>query len=255
MNVRIASKEHQLLTQENAALRNENKCLKEQLADLQGQFDWLRKQVFGRTTEQTSVIMDGDTQLSLFPDENEQAVSVSEETVTVPSYQRKAKRTHDNWMNNVEIKIEPHAEEHPVCEKCGSEMEEIGEEKAYDELVYVPAKFFVRRHIVKKYKCKKCGQNPARDAEYPDDIEPCHICSAPYPKPMIPYSFCSPELMAHILYEKFAKAVPLYWQEKDFTSKGIPLLRATMSNWVCISMLSCPTRSAIATAEKPSSIR
>ena len=235
MNVRIASKEHQLLAQENAALRNENKCLKEQLADLQGQLDWLKKQVFGRTTEQTSVIMDGGTQLSLFPDENEQAVSVSEETVTVPSYQRKAKRTHDDWMNNVEIKIEPHEEEHPVCEKCGSEMEEIGEEKAYDELVYVPAKFFVRRHIVKKYKCKKCGQDPARDAEYPDDIEPCNIRSAPYPKPMIPYSFCSPELMAHILYEKFAKAVPLYRQEKDFTSKGIPLLRATMSNWVCVA--------------------
>ena len=95
MNVRIASKEHQLLAQENAALRNENKCLKEQLADLQGQFDWLRKQVFGRTTEQTSVIMDGGTQLSLFPDENEHAVSVTEETVTVLSYQRKTKRTHD----------------------------------------------------------------------------------------------------------------------------------------------------------------
>lgn len=43
MNARIASKEHQLLAQENAALRNENKCLKEQLADLQGQLDWLKK--------------------------------------------------------------------------------------------------------------------------------------------------------------------------------------------------------------------
>ncbi|MDD6270091.1 MAG: transposase [Oscillospiraceae bacterium] len=40
-----------------------------------------------------------------------------------------------------------------------------------------------------------------------------------------PHSFCSTELFAHIIYEKFAKAVPLYRQEKDFTSKGIPLLR------------------------------
>lgn len=235
MNVRISSKDDQLLAQENAALKSENAYLKEQLAHLQEQFDWLRKQVFGRKTEQTSVIMDGGTQLALLPVENEQAVSVLEKTVTVPEHQRKAKRTHDDWMNNLPIKEERHEEEHPVCEKCGSEMVEIGEDKAYDELVYVPGKFFVRRHIVKKYKCTKCGQDPARDAEYPDEIERCNIRCAAYPKPMIPHSFCSPELLAHIIYEKFAKAVPLYRQEKDFTSKGIPLLRATMSNWVCIA--------------------
>ena len=40
-------------------------------------------------------------------------------------------------------------------------------------------------------------------------------------------------MLSHIIYEKYAKAVPLHRQEKDFTSKGIPLLKATMSNWVC----------------------
>ena len=50
---------------------------------------------------------------------------------------------------------------------------------------------------------------------------------------MISHSFCSPELAAHIAYEKFAKAVSLYRQEKDFAAKGIPLLKATMSDWVC----------------------
>ena len=87
--------------------------------------------------------------------------------------------------------------------------------------------------MIKKYNCKKCGQDPTRDAENPDEIESCNIRSAPYPKPMISHSFCSPELAAHIAYEKFAKAVPLYRQEKDFTAKGIPLLRETMSDWIC----------------------
>lgn len=227
MNVRISSKENQSLAQENAALRNEVNILKEQLALLQEQFDWLKKQVFGRKTEQTSVIMDGGTQLSLFPDEKEQAVSVPEKMIVVPEHQRKAKRTHDEWMSNLPIKEERHEEEHPVCEKCGAEMEEIGEEKVYDELVYVPGEFYVRRNIAKKYKCTKCGMNPE------SSTEPCHIRFAAYPKPMISHSFCSPELAGHIIYEKFAKAVPLYRQEKDFTSKGIPLLRATMSEWVC----------------------
>nr|WP_028520101.1 IS66 family transposase [Ruminococcus flavefaciens] len=49
---------------------------------------------------------------------------------------------------------------------------------------------------------------------------------------MIPGSFCSPELLAHIVYEKYAKAVPLHRQEKDLASKHIPLLKATMSNWL-----------------------
>ncbi len=69
MNVRISSKDEQSLVQENVALRNEVNNLKEQLALLQEQFDWLRKQVFGMKTEQTSVIMEGGTQLTLFPDE------------------------------------------------------------------------------------------------------------------------------------------------------------------------------------------
>lgn len=81
--------------QEITALRNENAILKEQPALLQEQFDWLKKQVFGRKTEQTTVITDGGTQLSLFPAEMEQAVSVPEKTITVPEHQHKVKRTHD----------------------------------------------------------------------------------------------------------------------------------------------------------------
>ena len=45
-------------------------------------------------------------------------------------------------------------------------------------------------------------------------------------------AFCN---RGEYIYEKFAKAVPLYRQEKDFNSKGVPLLRATMSDWVCIA--------------------
>ena len=55
------------LAQENAALRNKVAVLEEQLSLVQEQFEWLKKQVFGRKTEQTSVIMGNDTQLSFFP--------------------------------------------------------------------------------------------------------------------------------------------------------------------------------------------
>ena len=224
----MSERDIQKLVADHAALQNENAILKEQLALVQEQFEWLKKQVFGRKTEQTSVIFDTDegTQLSMFPKE-EQAVSAPIKTIAVPAHQRKKKRTHDEWMSNLPIDEIRHDENEPICEKCGSEMEEIGEEKVYDELVYIPGKFYIRRHIAKKYKCKECGMNPEKSTE------PCHIRFADYPKPIIPHSFCSPDLLAHIVYEKFCKAVPLHRQEKDFKSKGIPLLKATMSNWVC----------------------
>lgn len=221
------------LAQENASLRKENAVLKEELALLQEQLTWLKKQVFGRKTEQTSFIMEDSRQMTLFPED--QSVPEPEKTVTVPEHKRKKKRTHDDWMSELPIEEIVHEEEQPLCEKCGSEMEEIGEEKVYDELVYTPAKFHVRRHIAKTYKCPNCGDNPEKDAEHPDDIEHCNIRRAAYPKPMIPGSYCSPELLAHIVYEKYGKAIPLHRQEKDFSSKGIPLLKATMSNWTGIA--------------------
>ena len=225
----MSEQEIQNIVQMNTALRNENAILKEQLALLQEQYDWLKKQVFGRKSEQTSVIMDGGTQLSLFPEEKEQAVPSVEETVSVPAHQRKKKRTHEEWMSSLPVEEVRHEEEQPVCEKCGSEMKEIGEEKVYDELVYTPAKFHVRRHIAKKYKCVNCGEHPE------SSTEPCRIRLAEYPKPMIPHSFCSPALLAHVVYEKYVKGIPLHRQEKDFISKGIPLSKATLSSWVGIA--------------------
>lgn len=223
------------LVADHAALQSENAVLKEELALAQEQLAWLKKQIFGRKTEQTSVIMENGQQLQLFPGMQAPAASKPEETVTVPEHKRKKKRSHDDWMSTLPLEEIEHKEDHPVCEICGAEMKEIGKEKAYDELVYTPAKYHIRRHIVYTYKCPVCGENPENDANHSDDIERCNIRRADYPKPMIPGSFCSPELLAHIVYEKYGKAVPLHRQEKDLASKHIPLLKATMSNWVGIA--------------------
>ena len=51
------------LAQENAALRSRVAVLEEELALIQEQFAWLKKQVFGRKTEQSSVITQNRTEL------------------------------------------------------------------------------------------------------------------------------------------------------------------------------------------------
>ena len=50
---------------------------------------WLKKMMFGRKTEQSSVIMDNCTQLPLFPGMQTPAVKKAEETVTVPEHKGK----------------------------------------------------------------------------------------------------------------------------------------------------------------------
>ena len=229
----MSEKDIEKLIKENNELHTEISVLKEEMAVMQNQLDWFKRQMFGRKTEQTSVILEGGEQLSMFPkNENEkpQSSTKTEETITIPEHKRKKKRTFEEAMCELPVEEIVYELEEKVCDKCGAEMVEIGVEKR-DELVYTPAKFHVRRHIVKVYKCTKCGKDPERDAEL-DDVEPYHFRKADCPKAMIAGSYCSPELLAHIVYEKYGKAVPLHRQEKDFSSKRIPLLKATMSNWV-----------------------
>ena len=38
------------------------------------------------------------------------------------------------------------------------------------------------------------------------------------------------KLLAHIVYEKYCNAMPLYRLEKDFAAKGVYLSRTTMAN-------------------------
>ena len=229
-NYNTAKDNYEAAMKENQSLHAENATLKEEMALMQSQLDWLKKQMFGRKTEQSSAILEGGEQLAFMPDEKAVCEKTSEETITVPEHKRKKKRTFEEAMADLPVEKVIHELEEKTCDKCGEEMVEIGEEKR-DELVYTPAKFHIRRHIIKVYKCKKCGSDPEKDAEL-DDIEPCHIVKAYCQKPMIPGSYCSPELLAHIIFEKYGKAVPLHRQEKDFASKRIPLLKATMSNWV-----------------------
>ena len=128
----MTEQEIQKLIADHTALRNDYTelsaqyaTLKEEFALMQQQMDWLRKQLFGRKTEQTSVIMEGGTQLSMFSDEKENKSEKDEKAVTVAEHKRKKKRTHDDWMSNLPVQEVFHEEEHPICEKCGSEMKTI----------------------------------------------------------------------------------------------------------------------------------
>ncbi len=217
----------------------ENETLKEEISALREQLAYLKKMMYGQKSEKTEVIMENGVQLSVF-DEAEQEAEVSPKairtTVEVKSHQRK-KRTRDELMASLPVEEVIHPVENKTCDRCGAEMAVIGREKIRDELVYIPARLFLRRHIAEVVKCRACGKEEAHDAER-SDIEPCHIRRAEVPAPILPHSFCSPELLSHIVYEKYCNALPLYRLEKDFAAKGALLSRTTMAKPTDMELLS-----------------
>lgn len=213
------------LTEKNNDLREENLELKEQLA-------YLKKMMFGQKTEKTQVIMPNAVQLDLFnEDEIDGDIQFEQTEKTVTFKVRKSKRTHKETFENLEVKEVIHKAEDKNCPQCGSEMEVVGKEFVRDELVYVPAKMYLRKHYAEVLKCVSCGMNESDDINS-EDVPKQVFKKGTVPSPVISGSYCSPELLAHILYEKYIQAVPLNRQERDYTAAGATVLRASMCNWV-----------------------
>ena len=96
--------DYQKAKNEISELTTENSVLKEEMAVMQNQLDWFKRQTFGRKTEQTSVILEGGEQLSIFPkNENEkpQCSPKAEETITIPEHKRRKKRTFEDAMGEL----------------------------------------------------------------------------------------------------------------------------------------------------------
>lgn len=194
------------LAERNAALTEENAALKEELSQLKEQLSWLKKQVFGRTSEKTKTLIEDVNQISMFNEtEKEAETTLKEETIEVASHKRKAKRTHEEIMKDLPVEEVVHKAEDRTCTECGSEMEVIGKEFKRDELVYVPAKLFVRKHYAEVLRCRKCSDNENGDIVKPEVIRKASVTEA-----VIPHSYCSAELLSHIVFDKYIQATPAY---------------------------------------------
>jgi hypothetical protein len=52
------------------------------------------------------------------------------------------------------------------------------------------------------------------------------------PEALMPNGYASASVVAWVMYQKYANAVPLYRQEKDWNQMGVLFNRATLANWV-----------------------
>ena len=231
---KLLMNESPLSPEKEIAYKTVIQMLEEKLASTEQELANYKKLVYGQKSEKTEVILSGAEQLTLF---NEAEVNADTDArayakeITVPEHKRKSKRTHEEAFANLPVEEFLHEVVDKDCPVCGEQMKTVGKEFVRDELVYVPARLFVRKHYAEVVKCPVCGEDESRDSLYADVPAPT-FRKAVAPSPLIPHSFCSPELLAHILYEKYVNAVPLERQAKDLTAKGVTLSTATLSNWV-----------------------
>ena len=214
-------KSNEELVRENTDLKEENEELKRQLA-------LLKRVAFGQKSEKTVIEVNPD-QLSLFNEaEKEQSVSEREEekSIAIKGHSRNKKRTRDEIFKDLPVEEVIHKAD-TVCPECQSEMKVIGKEYIREELVYVPSKIFRRKHYAEVVKCPECGEYTDKSVS-----EKTVIIKGKAPKSVLPKSYCSPELLAHIFYEKYAKAVPLERLSKDFKGMKAEISTATLANWV-----------------------
>lgn len=213
-------------------LESENASLKEEISRLEQQNEMLKRAMFGQKSEKTKVVIEG--QQNLF-DEAESNQSVNEqkdeEELFVKGHSRKKKRTREEIFKDLPVEEEVIDSEDTRCPECGAETEIIGKEKVRDEIVYIPAKVYMKSIFRTVRKCTECGNDESLDGTRDNNTRNI-LVKAQVPAPVLPKSFCSPELLAYVIYEKYFKAVPLERISKQFNENGCPLSTQTLSNWV-----------------------
>jgi transposase len=108
-----------------------------------------------------------------------------------------------------------HEPKESTCPDCGGALSKLGEDVS-EMLEYVPASFFVVRHVRPKLSCTKCD----------------HIVQAAAPARPIARGIAGPGLLAHVLVSKYADHLPLYRQSEIYARHGVELERSTLADWV-----------------------
>lgn len=166
---------------------------------------------------------------TLFDDIEEEALKVEEsevqEVITVGAHKRikrpKEKHLSYDHLPKVDEYI-PIPEGEDICEQCGSKMN-IKKYQTKEELVYEPARLFVRVTHIPVLECVNCqSHNDEGKSTY-------HTVSHNF---LFDRSLCSPELLAYIIDMKYNNGLPLYTIEKIFQRDQAIIPRQNMVNWV-----------------------
>lgn len=201
----------------------------DQLTDMLVKF---QKAMYGQSSEKSKYVLGEDNnQISLFNEAEAESKNKAPEPnkVSVSEHTRKAKRTKEELAADLPV-VEVICEldkEQLDCDECSGKMRVLGKETAREELEIIPAQVRLLRYIRYSYVCDSCERETGEAT----------IVKAPTPAPVIKRSLASASTVAHVMYQKYVNAIPLYRQEKDWANQGIILSRATLANWIIRSAI------------------
>ena len=220
---------------QNEMIRSLQKTLEDQsaqkdqvIANLQAQLDYLKQKLFGSTSEHRNDQIPG--QMNLFGGSNDDDEKLPEiiepEVIEVKAHkkERKPKATYDEMFAALpvsQVEVDTLTDEQKICTLCGTQMIPIGHEIIRTEIRYTEPKLERIEYVATTYECPSC-----KDTEEPqfikDEGEPA----------LIPGSYASSGLAAHVMFAKYVMGLPLYRQEKDFKRLGAEIGRTTMAHWI-----------------------
>ena len=150
-----------------------------------------------------------------------------------------------NKVNKVPTEIVRYEIENEMPEVAeGKKIVKIGEKFVRQEVKYVPAhleRVIILRNIYKVVEESNSNSNLLPKYNVlasvtkninSNDFQAQKIISAYVPAPIIPHSFVTPSLLAHIIFDKYYMGVPLYRQESAWDALGLVLTRSVMSSWI-----------------------
>ena len=225
------------ISTQNELIRSLQKMLQERdakdsekdqlIANLQAQLDYLKTRLFGSTSEIRHEQLPGQLDLFHLQTEDEpEPVPLEVEYIEVKAHKkaRKSKAAYDEVFADLpteNVYVDTLTEEQKTCDVCGTMMIPIGHELIRTELRYTEPKLERIDYYATTYECPQCKETE----------DPRFIKDEGTPA-LIPGSYASSGLAAHVMYYKYVMSMPLYRQEKDFEHLGVKISRTTMASWI-----------------------
>jgi len=189
-----------------------------------------QKSRFGISSEKARYILeDGLEQMYLFNEAEVCADENAPDPVIVQQHKRKPKRTKEELAKDLPVKevIIDIPEEERICNICEGDLHPIGRELVRRELGIIPAQAYIIETCRINYACSNCEK----------ETEQSNIIKPTVPEPVVKRGLASPSSVAHTMYQKYANAMPLARQEKDWETFGVIISRATLANWIIYASL------------------
>lgn len=197
------------------------------IARLKLEIEKVRRELYGSRSERKARLLEQMElqleELEADAGEDELAAEIAASASTVRAFERKrpARKPFPEHLPRERVVIVAPAS----CPCCGSaKLSKLGEDVT-ETLEVIPSQWKVIQTVREKFSCRECEK----------------ITQSPAPFHLTPRGIAGPNLLAMILFEKFAQHQPLNRQSERYAREGIDLSLSTLADQV----------GACATALKP----